>query len=62
MNKDVIVTKECPRCQNPITLVTLPEGAMTDPAPARARLFVIKRCPNCGKRVLFWVGGKQVVE
>lgn len=54
--------KNCPRCQTPITLVTLPDGAMTDPAPARARLFVIKRCPNCGKRVLFWVGGKQVVE
>lgn len=55
-------SKPCPRCQTSISLVTLPEGAMTDPAPAKVRWVVVKRCPNCGRRVLFWVGGKQVVE
>ncbi len=57
----MILTKPCPRCQAEITLLTLPEGAMTDPAPPKARLFAVKRCPKCGKRVLFWVGGKRVV-
>ncbi|MBR5911957.1 MAG: hypothetical protein IKZ55_08220 [Bacteroidales bacterium] len=55
-------TKPCPRCQAEITLLTLPEGTMTDPAPAKARLFVVKRCPSCGKRVLFWVGGREIAE
>ena len=54
--------KPCPRCQTEIKLFTLPEGAMTDPAPPKARLFVVKRCPKCGKRVLFWTGFKQVVN
>ena len=54
-------TKPCPRCQTEVTLPTLPEGAMTDPAPPKARLFAVKRCSKCGKRVLFWVGGKRVV-
>ena len=58
----MILTRTCPRCQTEITLVTLPEGAMTDPTPVRRRIFVVKRCPKCGKKVLFWVGGKQVVE
>ena len=58
----MILTKPCPRCQTEIKLLTLPEGAMTDPAPAKARLFVVKRCPKCGKRVLFWAGGKQVLK
>lgn len=61
MNKAKI-TKPCPRCQTEIKLFTLPEGAMTDPAPPKARLFAVKRCPCCGKRVLFWTGFKQVVN
>ena len=55
-------TKPCPRCQTEITLLTLPEGAMTDPTPPKARLFVVKCCPKCGNRVLFWTGFKQVVN
>ena len=60
--ENLVITKPCPRCQTSISLVTLPEGTMTDPAPAKVRWVVVKRCPNCGRRVLFWVGGKQVVE
>ena len=52
----------CPRCQTEVKLFTLPEGTMTDPAPAKTRLFVVKRCPSCGKRIVFWVGWKQVVK
>ena len=44
--------KPCPRCQTEIKLFTLPEGAMTDPAPPKARLFVVKRCPKCGKKTI----------
>ena len=62
MNDNMILTRTCPRCQAEIKLFTLPEGAMTDPAPPKARLFVVKRCPKCGKRVLFWAGFKQVVN
>jgi endogenous inhibitor of DNA gyrase (YacG/DUF329 family) len=58
----MILTKPCPRCQTEITFITLPEGAMTDPAPPKRRLFIVKRCPSCGKRVLFWAGWKQVAE
>ena len=57
-----ILTKHCPRCQTEIKLFTLPKGTMTDPAPAKTRLFVVKRCPCCGKKVIFWVGWKQVVK
>lgn len=60
--KNSLVSKLCPRCQTVIKVFTLPEGTMTDPAPARSRMFVVKCCPNCGKRVVFWVGRKQVVE
>lgn len=52
----------CPRCQTEIKLFTLPKGTMTDPEPAKARLFVVKRCPSCGKKVVFWVGWKQVLK
>lgn len=62
MNDHMTLTRTCPRCQTEITLLTLPEGAMTDPAPPKARLFVAKHCPCCGKRVLFWVGWKQVLK
>ena len=62
MDNKFFLIKLCPRCQTEIKLFTLPEGTMTDPAPAKARLFVVKRCPKCGKRVLFWAGGKLVVE
>ena len=58
----MILIRSCPRCQTEIKLFTLPEGTMTDPAPPKARLFVVKRCPSCGKRVVFWVGWKQVVK
>jgi uncharacterized protein with PIN domain len=58
----MILTRSCPRCQTEITLLTLPEGAMTDPTPPKAGLFAVKRCSKCGKRVLFWVGWKQVVN
>ena len=54
--------KICPRCQTEIKLFTLPEGTMTDPAPPKARLFAVKRCPKCGKRVVFWVGWMQMIE
>ena len=57
-----ILSKHCPRCQTEIKLFSLPEGTMTDPTPAKPRMLVVKRCPNCGKRVVFWVGWKQVVE
>lgn len=62
MNDNMILTRTCPRCQTEIKLFTLPEGTMTDLTPAKARLFVIKRCPNCGKKVFFWVGWKQVLK
>lgn len=62
MKDSMTLTRSCPRCQTEITLLTLPKGAMTDPAPPKTPLFVIKRCPKCGKRVFFWVGGKQIVE
>lgn len=55
-------SNNCPRCQTEIKVFTLPEGTMTDPAPAQPRMFVVKRCPSCGKRVVFWVGWKQVIE
>ncbi len=54
MNDHMTLSRTCPRCQAEITLFTLPEGAMTDPAPPKARLFVVKCCPKCGKRVLFF--------
>jgi len=60
--KSTLFIKHCPRCQAEIKLFTLPESAMTDPAPPKARLFVVKCCPKCGKRVLFWTGFKQVVN
>lgn len=62
MNENMMLTRCCPRCQTEIKLFTLLEGTMTDPALAKARLFVVKRCPCCGKRVVFWVGWKQVVK
>ena len=62
MNDRMTLTRICPRCQTEIKLFTLPEGAMTDPAPAKARLFVVKPCPKCGKKVFFWVGWKLVLE
>ena len=62
MNDNSILIRTCPRCQAEIKLFTLPEGTMTDPAPPKARLFVVKCCPKCGKRVLFWTGFKQVVN
>jgi uncharacterized protein with PIN domain len=55
------LTRICPRCQTEIKLFTLPEGTMTDPAPARARFFVVKRCPSCERKVLIWTGFRQVV-
>ena len=57
-----MITKHCPRCQIEIKLFTLPEGTMTDPVPAKTLLFVVKRCPSCGKKVLFWTGFRQVVK
>jgi len=62
MNDNMVLTRFCSRCQTEIKLFTIPEGAMTDPAPAKARLFVFKRCPSCGKKVVFWVGWKQVLK
>ena len=62
MNGHITLSRTCPRCQTEIKLFTLPEGAMTDPAPPKVRLFVVKRCPKCGKRVLFWVGGREIAE
>ena len=56
------LTRICPRCQTEIKLFTLPEGTMTDPAPAKTRLFMVKPCPSCGKKVVFWVGWKQVLK
>ena len=58
----MILTRICPRCQAEVTLHVLPLGTMTDPAPAKARLFVVKRCPSCGKRVVFWVGWRLMVK
>lgn len=58
----MMLIRRCPRCQTEIKLFTFPEGTMTDPALARPWLFVIKRCPNCGKKVFFWVGWKQVLK
>ena len=55
-------SKSCPRCQTEIKLFTLPEGTMTDPEPAKARLFVVKRCPSCERKVLIWTGFRQVVK
>ena len=62
MDNKLFLIKPCPRCQTEVKLFTLPKGTMTDPAPAKVRLFVVKCCPNCGKRVVFWVGWKQVVK
>jgi len=62
MNDNSILIRTCPHCQTEVKLFTLPKGTMTDPAPAKAQLFVVKRCPKCGKRVLFWTGFKQVVN
>jgi endogenous inhibitor of DNA gyrase (YacG/DUF329 family) len=62
MNGNMTLTRTCPRCQTEIKLFMFPEGAMTDPTPAKARLFVVKPCPNCGKKVFFWVGWKQVLK
>ena len=62
MIDNLILTRTCPRCQTEIKLFTLPEGTMTDPAPAKARLFVVKPCPKCGKKFFFWVGWKQVLK
>ena len=62
MSDSMTLTRTCPRCQTEIHLVTLPKGATTDPAPAKARLFVVKPCPKCGKKVFFWVGWKLVLE
>ena len=62
MNDNMILTHSCPRCQAEIKLFTLPEGAMTDPAPPKRRMVVVKRCPQCGRRVVFWAGGKQVLK
>ena len=59
MNDHITLTRTCPRCQTEVKLFTLPEGAMTDPAPPKARLFVVKCCPSCGKRVVFWWGGNK---
>lgn len=61
-NDSHAIIKPCPCCQTEIKLFTLPEGAMTDPAPAKARLFVVKRCPSCGRKVLIWIGLRQVVK
>ena len=58
----MILTRACPRCQTEIKLFTLPEGTMTDPTPAKTRFFVVKSCPSCGKKVVFWVGWKQVLK
>jgi endogenous inhibitor of DNA gyrase (YacG/DUF329 family) len=62
MNGSMILTRSCPRCQTEIKLFTFPEGTMTDPAPAKTRLFVVKRCPSCGRKVLIWTGFRQVVK
>ena len=62
MSGSIILTRSCPRCQTEIKLFTLSEGTMTDPEPAKARLFVVKRCPSCGKKVFFWVGWKTGAE
>ena len=61
-NDNGISAKSCPRCQTEIKLFTLPKGTMTDPAPARARFFVVKRCPSCERKVLIWTGFRQVVK
>ena len=62
MNDKMILARSCLHCHTEIKLFALPEGTMTDPAPAKTRLFVVKRCPNCGKKVFFWVGWKQVLK
>lgn len=61
MNRTMI-TKHCPRCQTEIKFFILPDGTMTDPAPTKARPFVVKCCPKCSKKVLFWTGFKHVVN
>lgn len=62
MDNKFFLIKLCPRCQTEVKLFILPEGTMTDPAPAKARLFVVKRCPSCGKRVVFLVGWRPAVR
>ena len=62
MNDNSTLIRSCPRCQTEVKLFTLPEGTMTDPAPAKARPFMVKPCPNCGRKVLIWTGFRQVVK
>ena len=62
MNDNSTLIRTCPRCQTEIKLFTLPEDTMSDPVPAKTRLFVVKRCPSCSKKVVFWMGWKQVVK
>ena len=62
MNK-IVISKPCHRCKTSVVLHLLPSDVMVDPcSPPQFLPFTTVRCPNCGKKVLFWTGFKQVVN
>lgn len=62
MNDNSTLIRSCPRCQTEVKLFTLPEGAMTDPAPPKARPVCRQVLPQMRQKGRLLVGWKQVLK